>query len=172
MRAVGAAGRQIHCVAKSSRRRINGTRGVGLHIFKILLLLVSAGIWLTLALLLWFQIPDAWNAPYRWLAKGIVVEVHAAPPGDEQRVPASGPQVVVEFQDAKGQSRRETYGTFNSGGATPFHGKKVGDRVEFELIIAEYAPGATRKFDWQNVGKAHWALGGCLLFIGLLLYVL
>lgn len=120
--------------------------------------------------MLFFQIPAAWNAPYRWLAKGVVVEVRPAPAEDADRVPSSGPSVVVEFKDAKGNSRRETYGSFNSGGATPFHGKKTGDSVKFELKLDQPAPGATRKFDWQNVGKAHWVLGGALVAIGLVLY--
>jgi hypothetical protein len=142
------------------------------HVFKFLLLLVSTGVLLTLAAMLLFQIPAAWNAPYRWPVKGRVVEVTPPPAGDEERVPSSGPRVVVEFQDQAGVVRRETYGSFNSGGATPFHGKRVGDTVSFELILEQSAAGATRQFDWQNVGKAHWALGGTLVFLGLLFYVL
>lgn len=147
--------------------------GACLHVLKFLLLLLgSTGVLLTLAAMLLFQIPAAWNAPYRWLAKGKVVEVIAPPADDAERVPSSGPRVVVEFQDAAGQHRRETYNSFNSAGGTPFHGKQVGDVVEFPLIIDKAAPGATRQFDWQNVGKAHWALGGTLVVLGLLFYVL
>lgn len=143
-----------------------------MHAFKFLLLLGSVVTWLLLSVMLYFQISEAWSAPYRWLARGVVVEVHPAPADDAERVPSSGPKVVVEFKDARGEERREAYSSFNSAGATPFHNKKVGDPVEFELVIDQYAPGAKRKFDWQNTGKAHWALGGTLVAIGLLLYVL
>lgn len=143
-----------------------------MHVFKFLLLLASVVVWLLISVMLYFQISEAWNAPYRWLAKGVVVEVIPAPADDAERVPSSGPRLVVEFKDAGGEARRETYSSFNSAGRTPFFGKKVGDPVEFELILDKHAPGAKRKFDWQNTGKAHWALGGTLVAIGLLLYIL
>lgn len=143
-----------------------------MHVFKFLLLLGSGVVWLLIGVMLYFQIAEAWSAPYRWIARGVVIEVRPAPAGDAERIPSSGPSVVVEFKDARGDTRREAYTSFNSAGRTPFYGKNVGDPVEFELVIDRPAPGAKRRFDWQNTGKAHWALGGTLVVIGLLLYVL
>lgn len=145
-----------------------------MHLLKFLLLLVSAGVTLMLCASLLWHIPAAWNAPHLFQATGTVVEVQAPPPGDEDRVPGSGPRIVVEFKDAQGALRRETYNSFNSGGATPFARRAVGETFQFELETDRPAPGqrAARRFDWQNAGKVHWALGGTLVVVGALLYFL
>ena len=143
-----------------------------MYVLKFILLLASCGTTALLAFSLLWHVPAAWRAPYRWKASGSVVEVIPPPAGDEERVPSSGPRIVVEFTDQSGQPRRQTYNSFNSGGATEFAGKKVGDRVEFTLQIDAPAPGARKHFDWQNAGKMHLALGGTLVVIGVLLYIL
>lgn len=147
-----------------------------MHLLKFLLLLVSAGVTLMLGASLLWHIPAAWNAPHVFRATGTVVELLAPPPGDAERVPGSGPRIVVEFKDAQGTLRRETYNSFNSGGATPFARRSVGETFQFELETDRPAPGpdqdAGRRFDWQNAGKVHWALGGTLVFVGALLYFL
>ena len=141
-----------------------------MHMFKFLLLLVSCGVTGLLVISLLWHVPAAWSAPYIFRANGTVVELHAPPPGDEDRVPSSGPRIVVEFKDFKGQLRRETYNSFNSGGATEFARKSVGDAVQFDMAVDQPVPGGKRRFDWENAGKVHWAMGGTLVLIGLVMY--
>ena len=140
--------------------------------FKFGLLLVSALVTGTLALSLMMNLKDAWDAPYRWRASGVVLEVKAPPAGDEGRVPSNGPGIVVEFKDQTGQARRETYSSFNSGGRTEFAGKQVGDKVDFDLTLDERAPGAVKAFRFQDVGTVHILFGAVLLVIGLLVRLL
>lgn len=139
---------------------------------KFILLLASCGVTALLVASLLWHVPAAWRAPYRWTANGTVVEVIPPPADDAERVPSSGPRIVVEFNDPNGKPRRETYTSFNSGGATEFAGKQVGSRVAFPLQLDSPAPGAHKTFDWQNAGKVHLSLGSMLIVIGVLLYIL
>jgi hypothetical protein len=143
-----------------------------MHMFKFLLLLVSFGVTLMLVVSLLWHVPAAWNAPHIFRATGTVLEVQAPPLEDADRVPSNGPKIVVEFKDPKGVLQRETYSSFNSGGATEFTGRKVGETFQFDLESSSPTPNSRRRFDWQNAGKVHWALGGTLVVIGTLLYVL
>ena len=143
-----------------------------MYALKFILLLAACGVTALLCAMLLWNVPAAWRAPYLWPVKGRVIEVIAPPPGDAERVPSSGPRIVVAFTDHAGTPRQQTYSSFNSGGATEFAGKKVGDEVNFTLQLDTSAPGARKHFDWQNAGKAHLALGGMLIVIGALLFVL
>lgn len=143
-----------------------------MHPFKILLLLLSSFVTLMLVLSLLWHVPAAWQAPYLFRATGTVVEIKEPRPDDAERVPSTGPLIVVEFKDEAGTLQRQTYGSFNSGGATVFARRKLGERFEFELESERSTPGARRRFDWQNAGKVHWVLGGTLVVIGALLYFL
>lgn len=143
-----------------------------MFILKFMLLLASCGVAVLLAFMLLWNVPAAWRAPYLWKASGRVVEVIPPPAADAERVPSAGPRIVVEFTDAEGKPRRETYSSFNSGGATEFAGKQVGGQVDFTLQLDSPAPGARKHFDWPNAGKAHVAIGGMLILIGALLYLL
>ena len=143
-----------------------------MHMLKFLLLLVSSGVTALLFVSLLWHVPAAWNAPHIFRATGTVVEVLAPPPGDADRVPSSGPKVVVEFKDSTGVLKRETYSSFNSGGATEFAHRKLGETFQFDLESDRPTAGSRRRFDWQNAGKVHWALGGTLVVIGTLLYLL
>lgn len=139
-----------------------------LFTFKIALLVGSLLVTGTLGLSLLMNLKDAFASPYRWRASGTVVEVKVPPPGDEDRVPSSGPGIVVEFKDAAGQQRREAYSSFNSGGRTEFAGKAVGDKVDFDLTLEQPAPGAVKAFRFTDVGTVHILFGAVLLVIGLL----
>lgn len=143
-----------------------------MHLFKFLLLLVSCGVALMLIASLLWHVPAAWNAPHLFRATGTVIEVQAPPPGDADRVPSSGPKIVVEFRDPKGELQRNTYSSFNSGGATEFAHRKVGDTFQFDLQSDTPTPDSRRRFDWENAGKVHWVLGATLVLVGTLLYFL
>lgn len=141
-----------------------------MHTFKFLLLLASCGVTLLLVVSLLWHVGAAWNAPYLFRATGTVLEVIAPPPEDAERVPSSGPKIVVEFKDQRGATQQKTYSSWNSGGATEFANRKVGETFQFDLQSATSSPGARRKFDWENAGKVHWALGGTLVAIGAVLF--
>ncbi|MBM3275881.1 MAG: hypothetical protein FJ090_16430 [Deltaproteobacteria bacterium] len=140
-----------------------------LFTFKVVLLIGSLLVTGTLGLSLVMNLKDAFASPYRWRASGVVVEVKAAPPGDESRVPSAGPGIVVELKDPAGQLKRETYRSFNSGGRTEFAGKSVGDKVDFDLTLEQSVPGAVKSFRFTDVGTVHILFGAILLVIGLLL---
>jgi hypothetical protein len=48
----------------------------------------------------------------------------------------------------------------------------VGETFQFDLESDSPTSDSRRRFDWQNAGKVHWALGGTLVAIGTLLYLL
>jgi hypothetical protein len=138
--------------------------------FKTTLLLAAMGCVILLGLSFAWNLMAALQAPYVWKAMGQVVEILPPPAGDADRVPPSGSQVVVEFTDAAtGKLKREAFNQYNSGGATVFHNRSVGDTVEFEVRSESPVPGAEKTHAWGNVGKVALILGGSVAGIGALI---
>jgi hypothetical protein len=140
--------------------------------FKYLLLVGSCCATGLMAMSLFFNMIDAWRAPYSWRASGTVVEVIPPDAEDARRVPSSGPRIVVEYKDAEGRGQRRTFSSYNSAGPTEFADKKVGETVGFDLSLPSKVSGARKDFRWRDVAMVHFVLGGTLAAIGLLLKLL
>lgn len=136
--------------------------------FTVKLMLVVMGLVVagTLVASFGMNLLSAWNAPYVWPVQGTVVEIVAADPDDAKRIPPSGGSAVVEFTGPDGRTQRGSYTLFNSGGATEFAGKRVGDKVAFSLTVDATVPNAHRAYQWADLSKVCLWLGGVIVLIG------
>ena len=140
--------------------------------FKFLLLIGSCCATGLMAVSLFINAAAAWRAPYAWRASGTVVQVIPPDAEDAQRVPSSGPTIVVEYKDPDGAAQRKTFSSCNSMGPTEFADKKVGEAVGFDLTLSAKVSGARKDFNWRSVAGVHLSLGAVLAAIGLLLKML
>lgn len=95
------------------------------------------------------------DGKYLFSTTGKVVEIIPQTPEDKDRVPSNGGFAVVEYKDPNGNLKADKYTMFNSGGATMYFGKNVGDTVNMQLTFDEAVPGSVKFHRWEDLG---WVL--------------